>query len=185
MTTPTSMSRPAQRSTREKPPACIVLRDARESDLPALFEFQLDPVANRMAAFTAKDPTDRAAYMTKWTRLLADSTIVLKVILIDDQIVGSIGSWVRPADEGHPEPQRQVTYWIAREHWGRGIATAALELFLRDPRMQTRPLYASAAKDNGASIRVLEKCGFIVTGCERAFANGRGEEIDEAMLVLS
>jgi RimJ/RimL family protein N-acetyltransferase len=31
---------------------------------------------------------------------------------------------------------------------------------------------------------VLEKCGFVVTGRERGFANARGEEIDEVVLIL-
>lgn len=50
--------------------------------------------------------------------------------------------------------------------------------------MKGRPLYARAAKDNVASIRVLEKCGFRISGYERAFANARGEEIEEAILEL-
>jgi RimJ/RimL family protein N-acetyltransferase len=78
-----------------------------------------------------------------------------------------------------------VTYWIAREHWGKGIATKALGMFLRDARMQRRPLNASAARDNIASLRVLEQCGFVLIGYEKAFANARGKEIEEAMFVLA
>lgn len=33
----------------------ILLRDVLVSDLPIFFEQQLDPVANQMAAFSAKD----------------------------------------------------------------------------------------------------------------------------------
>jgi hypothetical protein len=46
----------------------ITLRATRESDLQTFFEYQLDPIANRMAAFTAKDPTDRDACMTSGGR---------------------------------------------------------------------------------------------------------------------
>jgi RimJ/RimL family protein N-acetyltransferase len=42
---------------------------------------------------------------------------------------------------------------------GRGIATEAISAFLL--LEQTRPLYASVAKHNAASIRVLQKCGFM------------------------
>ena len=160
----------------------IILRDTRETDLQTFFEYQLDPIANRMAAFTAKDPTDRDAYMAKWTKNLADPTIIQKTIMRDGQIVGTVASFLAPWT---PAPhQRHVTYWIDRKHWGKGIATAALQLFLRDPQLQERPLYASAARDNLGSIRVLEKCGFAITGYEKAFANGRGEEIEEVMLIL-
>src|SRR4029453_19193159 len=74
------------------------------------------------------------------------------------------------------------TYWIGREFWGRGIATQALAVLLS--AVKTRPLYARAAKDNIASLRVLEKCGFTITGYERGFANARGEEIEEVVLEL-
>jgi RimJ/RimL family protein N-acetyltransferase len=47
-----------------------------------------------------------------------------------------------------------------------------------------RPLRARAAADNAGSIRVLEKCGFVVTGRDRGFANARGEETDEVLLTL-
>ena len=50
--------------------------------------------------------------------------------------------------------------------------------------MKTRPLYARAAKDNIASLRVLEKCGFTIAGYARGFANARGEEVEEVVLEL-
>jgi hypothetical protein len=39
----------------------VLLWEGTEADLPILFEQQQDP-ANRMAAFTAKDPADRVAF---------------------------------------------------------------------------------------------------------------------------
>src|SRR6266850_2084211 len=44
------------------------------------------------------------------------------------------------------EGRREVTYWIGREDWGRGIATRGLQEFLQ--LEATRPLYAGAASDN-------------------------------------
>ena len=80
------------------------------------------------------------------------------------------------------EGRREVTYWIGREDWGRGIATRALQELLR--LEGTRPLYARAASDNAASIRVLRKCGFLIVGVGRGFAHGRNEETDEVVLRL-
>ena len=76
----------------------------------------------------------------------------------------------------------EVTYWIGREFWGQGIATKALAALLST--VKTRPLYARAARDNIASLRVLEKCGFMIAGYERGFANARGEEVEEVVLEL-
>jgi len=56
----------------------IQLHDVTETDLPVFFQQQLDPAANIMAAFTAKDPTDRAAFTAKWKKVLADKAITLK-----------------------------------------------------------------------------------------------------------
>jgi RimJ/RimL family protein N-acetyltransferase len=79
---------------------------------------------------------------------------------------------------GEPE----VGYWIGKEYWGKGIATQALSEFLKV--IKTRPLYARAVKDNMASIRVLEKCGFKIFSEDNGFANARGEVVEEYILKL-
>ena len=153
----------------------VELRDVVDSDLASFWEQQLDEVANHMAAFTVADPSDRAAFDDRWRRILADDTLIKKAILLDGQLVGSISchKWF-----GEPE----IAYGVDRSEWGKGIASLALARFLEG--VEERPLYARAAADNLGSIRVLEKCGFRRTGIERAFANARGEEIDEAIFVL-
>jgi RimJ/RimL family protein N-acetyltransferase len=155
----------------------VLLRDATESDVPIFFDQQQDPAANRMAAFTAKDPADRVAFTAKWTKILGDESITKRTILLGGQVAGSIGAFVAPWSG-----KLEVSYWIGREFWGKGIATKALAVFLS--AVKARPLYARAAKDNIASLRVLEKCGFTITGYERGFANARGEEVEEVVLEL-
>ncbi len=152
------------------------LRNVRPSDLPIFFRHQQDPVATHMAAFTSKDPADREAFDAHWRKILGDDAIVMKTILVDEDVAGHIGSFER---EGKPN----VTYWIGREYWGKGLATGALTEFLDD--LEVRPVYAGAAKDNVASLRVLEKCGFKVAGEEKGFANARGEETEELLLELN
>ena len=82
-------------------------------------------------------------------------------------------------DDGHPE----VTYWLGKHYWGKGLATRALSTFLTHAN-PTRPIYARAAKDNIGSLRVLEKCGFKIIGEDSGFANARGKEIEEFLLEL-
>ena len=154
----------------------VLLRDVTEADLPVFFEQQRDPAANQMAAFTAKDPADREAFMAKWAKILGDDT-VKKAILVNGQVAGSVSSFVAPWSG-----QLEVTYWVGREYWGRGIATKALTAFLG--HLKARPVYARAAKDNIASIRVLAKCGFTICGHDKGFANARGEEVEEVVLRL-
>jgi len=153
----------------------VRLREATEEDLPIFFTQQLDPVANAMAAFTAKDPADRDAFTTHWTKIRGDDTVTIRTILFDGDVAGYVASFER---FGEPE----VSYWLGKEYWGQGIATRALAAFLG--QIKTRPLYARAAKDNSASLRVLEKCGFTICGEDRGFSNARGEEVEEYILKL-
>lgn len=154
----------------------VILREVRDDDLPVFFDNQRDPEAVQMAAFTSKDPADRAAFDAHWARIRTKDDILIRTIVVDDQVAGSVLSYVM---EGEPE----VSYWLGREFWGRGIATVALAEFLK---LQTaRPIFARAAKDNAGSLRVLEKCGFEIIGEDKGFAEARGREIEEFLLQLS
>lgn len=155
----------------------VELRDVRASDLDVFFEQQRDPAADFMAAFTAENPSDRAAFDAHWKRILADPGVTMKTVLINGRVVGNVGSFF-----DHELGKLEVTYWIGRESWGRGVATSALATFLRG--MTTRPLYARAAADNLASIRVLEKCGFVLVGRGRGYANARKRETEEVVMEL-
>ncbi|HVF26403.1 MAG TPA: GNAT family N-acetyltransferase [Anaerolineales bacterium] len=126
----------------------IFLRDVIESDLPILFEQQMDPDATAMAAFPSRD---RDAFMAHWTKIMADEANILKTIVFDGQVAGNIVGW-------ESSGEWEVGYWIGKEFWGKGIATKALLLFLG--LVRPRPLYAHVAKHNIGSQRVLEKCGF-------------------------
>lgn len=151
----------------------VLLREVRDADLPVFFAQQKEPEAVRMAAFTPEDPADAARFQAHWDRIRRLPGVINRTILDEDgAVVGHIAVF------GPPE-EREITYWIGQQHWGRGIATAALrELLVLAPE---RPLHARAVADNTGSIRVLEKCGFVVTGTDRGFAPGRGKEVDELL----
>ncbi|HEY3072203.1 MAG TPA: GNAT family protein [Candidatus Limnocylindrales bacterium] len=109
------------------------------------------------------------------TRLRADTSATNRVIDVDGAIAGTIASF-------RIDKQPEVTYSVDRRHWGKGIASAALQILLAETA--ERPLYARAASDNIGSLRVLEKAGFRRIGVNRDFAPGRGEEIEETILRL-
>lgn len=156
-------------------PNIVTLREILPSDLPIFFDMQRDPDANRMAAFTSRDPNDRPAFDAHWVKIMNDSTVTLRTILYNGEIAGNIASFIIFG-------QLEVGYWIGKEYWGKGIATQALAAFLKIVTL--RPIYAAAAKDNLGSLRVLEKCGFVITGYDTAYAEARGQEIEEALLEL-
>jgi ribosomal-protein-alanine N-acetyltransferase len=154
----------------------IILTKTEKADLNVLFEFQLDAEANYLAAFTAKDPTNKKAYLEKYTPFLSDPSIHMCTIHMDGRIAGSIAKFVMEGDAG-------ITYWIDKLFWGKGIATAALKQFLEVEH--TRPIYGRVAFDNYGSQKVLEKCGFVRTGADKGFANARQAEIEEYIYKLS
>lgn len=93
-----------------------------------------------------------------------------QTIIADTVIVGSIAKFVLEGDA-------EITYWIDKAFWGKGIATTALKNFLKIEK--TRPIFGRVAFDNMGSQKVLEKCGFVKIGTDKGFANARQMEIEE------
>ena len=78
--------------------------------------------------------------------------------------------------------ENEITYWIDKEYWGNGIASAALNEFLKlEP---ARPIFGRTAFDNLASQKVLLKNGFVKIGTDKGYANSRGIEIEEFIFKL-
>ncbi|MDB6115516.1 MAG: hypothetical protein JWQ62_2461, partial [Lacunisphaera sp.] len=152
-------------------PPGVSLREVRPDDLPILFEHQSDAEGARMAAFTSRD---RDAFMAHWAKVMANPACAVRVILADGNVAGNIGAWSDGAE-------RLVGYWIGREFWGRGIASAALVQFLRYET--ARPLTARVAKHNPASIRVLQKAGFAPAG-EESLDRPDGTKFEELVFRL-
>lgn len=153
----------------------VALRPIEDDDLDALFDQSRDPEAVRMAAFVAADPDDRAAFDAHMAKIRTSPDVTTRAITVDGRLAGTVASFVMAGDH-------EVTYWIDRSLWGWGIAGRALALLLET--VSVRPLFARAASDNVASLRVLQQAGFVVVGTEVAFANGRNGEIEETILRL-
>ncbi|MBV6392123.1 MAG: hypothetical protein KPEEDBHJ_01345 [Anaerolineales bacterium] len=127
----------------------IALRPVLEGDLRILFEQQLNPEAAAISAYPSKDWGE---FMRHWEGILKNKQATARVVVYKEKVAGHILSW----KEGRHE--QRVGYWIGREFWNRGVASAALAEFLK--AVKIRPLYAEAANHNHASKRVLEKNGF-------------------------
>jgi len=134
----------------------VRLRPVEDADLPIFLAHQDDPVAAAMAAFPTRAPD---AFYEHWATIRADPTNITRAIVVDDEVVGDIVSWL---DDG----RREVGYWIGRDHWGKGFATAALRLLLEE--IKDRPVTAHIVPANIGSQRVAEKCGFVRVGEEVA-----------------
>lgn len=174
---------------------CVSLREVTRADLPTLFQQINDPEGMRMVGSVRDSHTDRDAYMARWETIFANAKVIPRAIVVrgpggSEVIAGSIACFEREPEPSRPcriLPGPEIGYWLGREHWGKGIASAAVATFLQE--VTRRPLYARAASDNVASLRVLEKAGFKEIGREMFFANmrgadGKGEQIEETLMVL-
>ena len=150
----------------------IELRPIQREDLSVLFEIQCDPVA---CALAAVNPRSRSDFDAHWQQVLIDPAVCGRAILAAGEIIGSISCFVCGEDVS-------VGYWLKRTHWGRGIATQALEQILKEDGR--RPLHARVAQHNTASVRVLQKCGFQIVGTEFSTATERYQECVEVLLQL-
>ena len=150
----------------------VRLRPVQPGDLPRMYDLQLDPESNRMAVTI---PRTREAFDSHWAKLLADPGITARAVLVGEAVVGTI-SYVPRDGRDH------VGYWIDRGWWGLGVASRAVDLLLRE--VADRPLAAVVATSNGASLRVLQKCGFVIEQVRLSPASERFPECEEAVLVL-
>jgi RimJ/RimL family protein N-acetyltransferase len=153
----------------------IELRPVEAADLDKFFTHQLDPSANHMAGFAAKNPSDRGVFDHHWQDILNNPKITVRTILADGEVAGSILAY---KDEETPE----ISYWVDKARWGQGITTAAVGQFLEE--VTERPLRARAVVDNVSSIRILERWGFQRVGEAQGFANARGAVVKELILEL-
>jgi len=153
----------------------VTLRPTEEADLDVLFQFQLNEEAAYLAAFMPSNHTDRATYLAKYRRFLADPTIHMQSILVNGELAGSIAKF-------EMEGNAKITYWLDRRCWGQGVATAALRSFLL--LELARPLFGRVAFDNFGSQKVLTNCGFHKVGTDKGFANARQAEIEEFIYQL-
>lgn len=136
----------------------VELREVLDEDVGLFYVHQADPESSAMADFPSRNESDHTAH---WSKILADPAVVTRTVLADGDVVGNVTSWE------HDE-ERDVGYWIDRRHWGRGIASAALQEFVNV--LPYRPLHAHVAKHNLGSLKVLERSGFQIV--HRAEDNG-------------
>jgi RimJ/RimL family protein N-acetyltransferase len=153
--------------------ATVGLRAVRESDLEFFFLHQREPEAVAMARFPARE---REPFRVHWTKnILANPQVHTRTITYGHEVCGNVLSFPR-------DGLRLVGYWIGKEYWGRGIASAALGAFI-DEEVE-RPLHAFVATSNLGSIRVLEKCGFYNVDLRREFDEAFGHDVEEALMRL-
>lgn len=101
-------------------------------------------------------------------------------IEVDGEAAGGIGIELRTDVE---RVSAEIGYWLGESVWGRGIATDALKAVTAEvfQRFDLTRVFAVPFADHAASIRVLEKAGYVREGHMRRSAIKHGVVRDQAL----
>jgi RimJ/RimL family protein N-acetyltransferase len=145
------------------PGPTVHLREYRESDAEILVGLANNPRVSRYLTPLFPHPYSLAD-ATWWvaTGCKADGA-VSRAIVVDGELTGGIG--ITP-QEGWRSHQAEIGYWLAEPYWGRGIGTEAVRLMTAWAFESTQflKLFAPVMHPNIASMKVLEKCGYVLEG---------------------
>lgn len=91
---------------------------------------------------------------------------------VSDRLVGVVAIEWR---EAASRTGWHIGYWLAEDHWGKGIMTDAVNAAIARffSVMMGETLFSSVMADNPASLRIQGKLGFDVTGVEDAYSQSR------------
>ena len=153
--------------------ARLVLRPPRMEDAEAIFSrYASDPDVTRYVGWPVHSSVeDTRTFLTfanaEWDHWPAGAYLVYS--RAGGSLLGATGL-------SFETPYRAMTgYVFARDVWGRGYATEALQAMIDlAPTCGVRRLYAICHVDHAASARVLEKCGFLreaILRCHTNFPN--------------
>lgn len=142
-------------------PSSVRLRPLKIVDAPALADEANDPQVARTLRDYFPHPysVDDALRFIERAQEIT-SPVTQFVIEADGQVAGVMGIFV---GEGVMRRNAEIGYWLGRRWWRRGIATAAVRQIVDygfGPLALNR-VYAEVFGNNPASVRVLEKAGFV------------------------
>jgi ribosomal-protein-alanine N-acetyltransferase len=104
-------------------------------------------------------------------------------LAIEDNVVGGVGFELR---EDVYRKTALIGYWMSEDHWGKGIMTQAVKLAVNYAfaHLDIIRVQAGVLSKNPASMRVLEKAGFIKEGIMRKAVIKHGEIMDEHLYAI-
>ena len=140
----------------------IILREWDLSDAPAVAEYANNPkIASQLRDGFPHPYSIRDANNFIQSAIMKDTSARLFAIDLNGEAIGSIGAIFK---EDIYRLNVEIGYWLAEQHWGKGIATTAIRLittWIFDNNSDIERVYAEPFADNAGSRRVLEKAGYV------------------------
>jgi RimJ/RimL family protein N-acetyltransferase len=157
-----------------------LLREWRKGDEPSLVRH----ANNRNVWINVRDSFPypyRQSDARAWIRLAShDGMNQVFAIDVDGFVAGAIG--IRPGEDVY-YLSAEIGYWLGEEYWNRGIMTEAVGAVADYGfnMLGMQRIYAEVFEWNVASMRVLEKAGFVREGVLRKSATKNRQTIDQVM----
>ncbi|CAL4927789.1 unnamed protein product [Urochloa decumbens] len=158
----------------------VTLRRFELSDVDAMMAWASDP---EVAAFCRWEPYESREPLLAYLRdtVLPHPWFRAICVVPGGAVVGAVS--MAPTAE---RCRGELGYVLARAHWGKGVATAAVRRALRDVFAEVeglRRVEALVDVDNPASQRVVEKAGFRREGVLRRHYWHKGRARDMVIAI--
>src|SRR5580658_4027801 len=137
------------------------LRQWFGSDTDALVPLANDPYIARYLSHVFPQPYTRAD-ADRWIHEQTNAELVGQfAIEVGGELAGGIGFIL---GSGERVGTASLGYWLGRRYWGRGVMTEAVQAATQwaFETLRVRRVWANVMEPNVASVRVLEKAGFML-----------------------
>jgi RimJ/RimL family protein N-acetyltransferase len=157
-----------------------------EEDIPSMIKYLNNPTiyANTLAIpspYTAKDGEE---FIKKIKSASLDSKRFFTVRSnSNNELIGACGMYRSIKTERVAE----IGYWLAEPYWHRGLMPKIVEKVIKITKNEWKHLVRIEAQTfswNKASMRVVEKCGFVFEGILRKRVHKNGQDIDVHLYAL-
>ncbi|MGB1299163.1 MAG: GNAT family N-acetyltransferase [Psychrobium sp.] len=156
----------------------ITLRKFRQDDIPLLVEYLNNDKVTRYITAAINQPYTQDDAL-QWLAFCADNSLI-NAIEYDGQLVGCISATVGNFEYSH---SAELGYWLGRQHWQKGIASQAVQMFIRQLQQTTSlsRVFVSVVAENHRSINVLTNNDFELEGRLKQASCKNGEFFDECI----
>jgi [ribosomal protein S5]-alanine N-acetyltransferase len=138
----------------------LLLRPMRVGDAADVFSYARDPAVLRFTTGIPPRHVDETRRFLEDSLTLPSNRMWALELVGNPTVVGAIEFGLQSPESG------SIHYALAKPHWGRGLMTEAVDAvcgWAFDTLAALVEIRTSVVDSNVASLRVLEKCGFVRT----------------------
>jgi RimJ/RimL family protein N-acetyltransferase len=163
--------------------SCFVIRGWKKGDEASLQRNADNPKVSACLMDRFPSPYTLEDALHWVNALIGQDPVVNFAITINDEVVGGIG--MEPRQDVYRKTAI-IGYWLSEDLWGRGIMPEAVKLVTgyAFTHLDFIRLQASVYSKNPASMRVLEKAGYVKEGIMRNAVIKNGEILDEHLYAI-